>query len=162
MYPDCFYTLLSHTPTSFNDMFSGMNVLFNWLVINNWTTQASGMEHATGSKWFVRLYFFAFYLLGVIGISNVITSFVINAFFQQLQTIESRQGQEEEIEGEALIRGSRAVFDASLVTGTETGLRNTVFFARLRPRHTDVELDERAELKKLFSRASTSGSSEKS
>jgi len=150
---------------NFNDMFSGMNVLFNWLVVNNWTTQTSGMEHAlsggghvTGSKWLVRLFFFSFYLLGVIGISNVITSFIINAFFQQLQTIEHRQGPDEVIEGEALIRGSRAVFESSLVTGTDTGLRNTVFYAHIRPKHMDVELDERAALRRLFSRSSTASS----
>jgi len=114
------------------------------------------MEKATGDKWMVRLYFFTFYLLGVIGISNVITSFIINGFFQQLQTIESRQGEDEVIEGEALIRGSHAVFDSSLITGTKTGVRDTVFFARIRPRHMDVELNEREALKQLFSRASTS------
>ena len=77
---------------SFNDMFSGLNVLFNWLVVNNWTTQTEGMEYATENKWLVRLFFLCFYILGVIGISNVITSFVINAFFHQLgKTLEDSQ-----------------------------------------------------------------------
>lgn len=80
---------------SFNDMFSGLNVLFNWLVVNNWTTQTEGMEYAvslTTNKWLVRLFFLCFYILGVIGISNVITSFVINAFFRQLgKTLEDSQ-----------------------------------------------------------------------
>ncbi|KAL7534858.1 LOW QUALITY PROTEIN: hypothetical protein ACHAXR_006128 [Thalassiosira sp. AJA248-18] len=142
---------------NFNDMFSGMNVLFNWLVVNNWTTETSGLETATGNKWLVRLFFFSFYLLGVIGISNVITSFVINAFFQQMATIEHRQGPEEHIEGEATIRGSHAVFDPSNITGTETGLGHSVYFARIKPKHRDVELDEREALKRLFSRTSSSG-----
>ena len=73
-------------------MFSGLNVLFNWLVVNNWTTQTEGMEYATENKWLVRLFFLCFYILGVIGISNVITSFVINAFFHQLgKTLEDSQ-----------------------------------------------------------------------
>ena len=77
---------------SFNDMFSGLNVLFNWLVVNNWTTQTVGMEYATEKKWLVKLFFLCFYILGVIGISNVITSFVINAFFRQLgKTLEDSQ-----------------------------------------------------------------------
>ena len=101
----------SYWANSFNDMSSGMNVLFNLLVVNNWTTQASGLEDATGHKWGTRLYFFSFYVLGVLGISNVITSFVINAFFQQMQTIEHRQGPEEKIGEEVFIQGSRAVFD---------------------------------------------------
>ena len=113
------------------------------------------MEHVTGHKWRVRLFIFSFYLFGVIGISNVITSFIINAFFQQLATVESRQGPEEEIEGEAVIRGSRAVFDCSRITGTETGVRQSVYFARIKPRHMDVELDERKALRSLFSRTST-------
>lgn len=73
-------------------MFSGLNVLFNWLVVNNWTTQTQGMEAAYEKKWLVRLFFLCFYILGVIGISNVITSFVINAFFRQLgKTLEDSQ-----------------------------------------------------------------------
>ena len=111
---------------SFNDMFSGMNVLFNWLVVNNWTTQTSGMEHATGNKWLVRLFFLSFYLLGVIGISNVITSFIISAFFQQLKTLEGGQLKEEndteepkteEPQGDS---GSSPVFDISSHTSTST------------------------------------------
>lgn len=140
---------------SFNDMASSMNVLFNLLVVNNWTTQADGMEHATGNKWTVRLYTLSFYVLGVIGISNVVTSFIINAFFQQLQTLEHRQGPAEAIEGEAVIRGSKAVFDSSTITGTDTGLRHSVYFARIKPRNLDVELDERAALRRLFSRGSS-------
>lgn len=144
---------------NFNDMSSGMNVLFNWLVVNNWTTMTSGMEHAisgmghvTESKWLVRLFFFSFYLLGVIGIGNVITSFIINAFFQKVQTIEDRQGPDEVVKGgEATIRGSRAVFTAAQITGTDTGVRDTVFFAHIKPKHMDVELDERSALKRLFS-----------
>ncbi|KAL7540597.1 hypothetical protein ACHAWF_006726 [Thalassiosira exigua] len=79
---------------NWNDMFSGMNVLMNWLIVNNWVTQGIGMEYATGNKWLVRLFFFSFYFVGVIGISNVITSFIINCFFKQLATIETRQGLE--------------------------------------------------------------------
>ena len=120
MYPDCFYTLLSHTPTSFNDMFSGMNVLFNWLVVNNWTTQTSGMEHATGNKWIVRLFFLSFYLLGVIGISNVITSFIISAFFQQLKTLEGGQLKKENDAEERADSGSSPVFDTRSDTSAST------------------------------------------
>lgn len=142
---------------NFNDMSSGMNVLFNWLVVNNWTEETSGLESASGDKWLVRLFFFSFYLLGVIGISNVITSFVINAFFQQLATIEQRRSKvEEEIEGEATIRGSRAIFHSAEITGTGTGLGGSVYFARIHPRHSDVELDEREALKALFSRSTSS------
>ena len=134
-------------------MFSGMNVLFNMLVVNNWTTQSSGLECATGSKWLVRLYLLAFNILGVVVISNIVTSFVINAFFQQLATI-GKGEMDEHIGGEAIISGKKALFDASKITGTKTGLRETNFFAQMIPKHRDVELDEREALHRLFSSAS--------
>ncbi|KAL7471996.1 hypothetical protein ACHAXS_012301 [Conticribra weissflogii] len=145
---------------NFNDMFSGMNVLFNLIVVNNWTECEIGFEYVTGKKYLVRLFFFCFHLIGVIGISNVVTSFIINAFFQQLKTIEQRKGWEEKIDGEAVINGSRAVFDASKVTGTETGVQGTQYYARIQPKHVDVELDERAALRSLFTRTQ-SGDSQK-
>eukprot|EP00804_Cyclotella_cryptica_P018435 CCRYP_004287-RA/>CCRYP_004287-RA protein AED:0.30 eAED:0.30 QI:121/1/1/1/1/1/5/1507/811 len=139
---------------NFNDMFSGLNVLFNLLVVNNWTECEIGFEVVTDRKWIVRCFFFLFHVLGVIGISNVITSFIINAFFQQMKTIEQRKGWEESIEGEAIIKGSEAFFDTSMVTGTETGVKN-MYIARIKPQHLDVETDERAELRELFTRTSS-------
>lgn len=134
-------------------MFSGMNVLFNLLVVNNWTECEIGYEYVTGGK-LVRIFFFTFHLLGVIVISNVVTSFVINAYFQQLETLVQRQGWEETVEGEAVLKGERGVFDATTVTGTETGAEST-YIARLAPRHMDVEIDERAILRHLFTRTGT-------
>eukprot|EP00584_Thalassiosira_punctigera_P014654 CAMPEP_0172548632 /NCGR_PEP_ID=MMETSP1067-20121228/17872_1 /TAXON_ID=265564 ORGANISM="Thalassiosira punctigera, Strain Tpunct2005C2" /NCGR_SAMPLE_ID=MMETSP1067 /ASSEMBLY_ACC=CAM_ASM_000444 /LENGTH=816 /DNA_ID=CAMNT_0013335873 /DNA_START=47 /DNA_END=2497 /DNA_ORIENTATION=+ len=142
---------------NFNDMFSGMNVLFNMLVVNNWPNQASGLECATGNKLLVRLFFASFYLLGVTGIGNVITSFIINAFFQQMNTIEHRQGPDEKVEGEAVISGAQAVFDTTSITGTSTGLQHITYVARISSRHRDVEVDERAALRQLFSGPSSSG-----
>lgn len=169
---------------NFNDMMSGVNVLFNLLVVNNWTgnftaspsidgslscfvvkfychlTCASliiseceiGFEYVTGSK-MVRLYFFFFNLIGVIVISNVVTSFIINAYMQQMDTIAKRLGYEEKIGNEALIKGAQGTFDATTVTGTATGLRS-IYIARIKPRHMDVEIDEQEALRNLFTRAS--------
>mmetsp|Transcript_2156 Transcript_2156/g.5063 ORF Transcript_2156/g.5063 Transcript_2156/m.5063 type:complete len:802 (-) Transcript_2156:128-2533(-) len=136
---------------NFNDMISGMNVLFNMLVVNNWTNQAAGLEYATGTKLPVRLFFFSFHLLGVTGIGNVITSFIINAFFQQMSTIEQRQGPDEKVEGGTVIRGSRAIFDSSMITGTATGLKKETYIAKIKTKHIDVEVDERGALRELFS-----------
>jgi len=141
---------------NFNDMFSGMNVLFNMLVVNNWTTQASGFEHATGNKLMVRLFFMTFHLLGVTVISNVITSCIINAFFQQQKKIHNRQRRETKVEGEAVLHGGQAVFDTSNITGTATGLDGSVYYARIKSKHHDVELDEREALRGLFSKTSNS------
>ena len=139
---------------NFNDMFSGMNVLFNLLVVNNWTEFEIGLEYTAGTKR-VRFFFLSFHLFGVIVISNVVTSFIINAYFQQMETIVQRLGWEENVEGEAVIKGEHGVFDATTVTGTKTGT-TSVYIARIAPRHLDVEVDERAALRNLFTRTSSS------
>ena len=147
---------------NFNDMFSSLNVLFNFMVVNNWTTQASGLENATGNKWLVRLFIFSFHLVGVIGISNVTTSLIINGFFQQLdKKIRDQDVPDEKIEGEGvLLTGSRAVFDPSRITGTETGLQNCAYSIRVKPMHkqTPSEVCEREILRQLFSKNSRSSS----
>jgi len=74
------FTGNAYWPNNFNDMLSGMNVLFNLLVVNNWTNCIEGFEATTGGK-AVRLFFLFFHLICVTGISNVITSVVINSFF---------------------------------------------------------------------------------
>lgn len=145
---------------SFNDMLSSFNVLFNLLVVNNWTIEAAGLEAAT-KVWQTRLFFLSFHILGVIGISNVITSFIINAFFQQMETVENRQRPEEQIGDKAVIRGSLVKFDPSNITGTKTGLDESAYYARIQPRHMDIEVDERFALKRLFTRTSTASSDNK-
>jgi hypothetical protein len=144
---------------NFNDMFSSLNVLFNFMVVNNWITQACGMENATGNKWLVRLFIFSFHLVGVIGISNVTTSLIINGFFRQLEKIKDHAVPDEKIEGEeVLLTGSRAVFDPSRITGTETGLQNCVYSVRVKPMHkvAPSEVCEREILRQLFSQSSWS------
>ena len=100
-------------------MMSGMNVLFNLLVINNWTECEVGFEAVTGGKW-VRFFFLGFHFLGVILVNNLVIAFIINEFFQQLETVNSITGVEE-VKGEAVIKGERdrlgAKFDASSITG---------------------------------------------
>ena len=104
---------------NFNDMMSGMNVLFNLLVVNNWTECEIGFEAVTGGKW-VRFFFLGFHVLGVILVNNLVIAFIINEFFQQLATVNSLTGVEE-VKGEAIIKGEHdrlgAKFDASSITG---------------------------------------------
>jgi hypothetical protein len=57
------------------------------------------------------------------------------------------------IGNEALIKGAQGTFDATTVTGTATGLRS-IYIARIKPRHMDVEIDEQEALRNLFTRAS--------
>ena len=48
---------------NFNDIISAVNVLFNLLVVNNWTECEIGFEAVTETKW-VRYFFFAFHFWG--------------------------------------------------------------------------------------------------
>ncbi len=144
------FTGSAYWPNNFNDMFSSMNVLFNLLVVNNWTTCIEGFEYTTGGKT-VRFYFLFFHLICVTVISNVITSVVINSFFQQLEVIEQRYGHSELIEGTS-IRGDQAFFAASLLTGTKTGVQGK-YFARIKAVNFDVDVDERAVMRRVFGRS---------
>ena len=87
------------------------------------------------------------------------TSFIINAYFQQNQTVKQRQGWEEVVHGEALIKGERGVFDATTVTGTKTGAQS-IYIAQINPRYVDIEVDQRAALRNLFTRAISEGTEE--
>lgn len=141
---------------NFNDMMSGMNVLFNLLVVNNWTNCEIGFEAVTGGLW-VRLFFLSFHVLGVILVNNLVMAFIINAFLQQLEVIHARNS-EDVVPGEAVITGERALFNASEITGTKTGATGA-YYARLRALHADVEIDEREGLRRLFTQSSHDDSS---
>lgn len=120
---------------NFNDMFSGMNVLFNLLVVNNWTECEAGYEAVTQSKW-VRFFFLAFHILGVVLVNNLVIAFIITSFLQQQAIFSERTDEEVVAGGEAVIRDRRAIFDASTVTGTKTSLSGG-YIARLRRRNSD-------------------------
>ena len=136
---------------NFNDMMSGMNVLFNLLVINNWTNCEIGFEAVTGGKW-VRLFFLSFHVLGVILVNNLVVAFIINAFLVQLKG-DNSSSSEDVVPGQAIITGERAFFDASEITGTRTGTSGG-YYARLRAKDADVEIDEREGLRRLFTQSS--------
>jgi two pore calcium channel protein len=105
---------------NFNDMISSLNVLFNLLVVNNWTECADGFEAVTQSKC-TRLFFLAFHIFGVIVVNNVVIAFIVNSFIAQWD-IQHEQVATEEVEGGAVIEGRQALFDATHITGTSTYL----------------------------------------
>lgn len=90
---------------SFNDMMSGMNVMFNLLVINNWTQEADGIVAASGSR-LSRFLFIAFHLVGVLILNNIVLSTVISTFLAEYDKIESGHD-------------SDPTFNASLITGAD-------------------------------------------
>lgn len=116
---------------NFNDMFSSLNVLFNLLVVNNWTTEWIGYESVTESK-LCRLYFFGFYVFGVILVNNVVIAFIVNAFIDGWDRKRLEELAHHDLP-DAVIEGREAVFDASRITGTATFLTGT-YVAKLKRR----------------------------
>lgn len=133
---------------NFNDMISSLNVLFNLLVVNNWTECADGFEAVTQSK-YTRLFFLAFHVFGVILVNNVVTAFIVNSFIAQWD-IQHERFVAMEVEGEAMIEGRQALFDASLVTGTKTFLTGK-YVARV-GRLGEAQQQHDLKLKHLFTK----------
>jgi two pore calcium channel protein len=144
---------------NFNDMLSGLNVLFNLLVVNNWTECADGFEAVTQSK-YTRLFFLAFHIFGVVLVNNLVIAFIVNSFIEQWDKQQERDTREE-IEGEAAIEGRRALFDAEYVTGTKTGLAATMFIARI-GRRSHNRQTQQALLKNMFTRTESTSESDQS
>ena len=136
---------------NFNDVVSAFNVLFNLLVVNNWTNCEIGFEAVTQHR-LVRYYFFAFHFCGVILVNNLVVAFFINSFLEQGKILERRKDRVL-VEGEAVIKGREALFDAAQVTGTRTSLAGG-FIARIRTNH--AEEDEQDRLRRLFTQTSDS------
>jgi hypothetical protein len=121
-------------------------VLFNLLVVNNWFVCEEGFEAVTEAKW-VRFFFLGFHIVGVILANNLVIAFIISNFMQQLALMREEN---EVVEG-AVIENGKALFDASIVTGTKTSLSGT-YIARLR---RDKYGDDTKRLRSLFSRGSS-------
>ncbi|CAB9519936.1 pore calcium channel protein 1 [Seminavis robusta] len=135
---------------NFNDLISAFNVLFNLLVVNNWTECEIGFEAVSQTRW-VRYYFFAFHFAGVILVNNLVVAFFINAFLAQGKILANRKEELALDNGEAVIHGREASFDASEITGTRTSVRGG-FIARIRTTH--AEEDEQDRLRRLFTQTS--------
>lgn len=136
---------------NFNDMLSAMNVIFNLLVVNNWTVCQDGFEVVTQAGW-SRLYFFFFHIIGVILANNLVLAFIINAFINQWDFRHEKL--ENSVAGEAFIKGREAMFDASEVTGTKTDVVG-VYKAKLR---TSATLDNQHQhdiLRNMFTSTSS-------
>merc|ERR1711933_62974 len=69
---------------NFNDVLSGLNVLFNLLIVNNWNNQANGMEAVTQSR-HVRYFFVFFHIFGVVILSNLLVATLIDHFMDEFE-----------------------------------------------------------------------------
>jgi two pore calcium channel protein len=139
---------------NFNDICGALNVLFNLLVVNNWTECQSGFEAVTQNR-YNRLFFIAFHICGVVLVNNLVLAFIINAFIKQWD-FRHEKLKTHVIEGEAVIIGRQALFDATKVTGTTTDLTGQ-YTAKIGQRraHFDEEHQQRI-LKAMFTSTSSS------
>jgi hypothetical protein len=132
-------------------------VLFNLLVVNNWTECEIGFEVVTQARW-VRCFFILFHILGVVLINNLVIAVVINSFMEHLSYLKANEGKPDEVvgNGEAVLRQEKAIFDATQITGTQTFLSG-VFVAKLK-RHINSDFSSNNsgtdKLRKLFTQTS--------
>ena len=75
---------------NFNDMMSGMNVLFNLLLVNNWPEEADGILAVTQSK-YSRYYFLAFHVTAVVIVGNIVIASIIDNFLGKVIDTSSSQ-----------------------------------------------------------------------
>jgi hypothetical protein len=136
-----------------NGMFWYLQVLFNLLVVNNWTECEIGYEKVTQSK-LVRLFFLGFHIFGVILVNNLVIAFVITSFLEQLTFFREADEQEVVGDGEAVIHHRRAIFEASQVTGTSTNLSGD-YIARLRHNINFDNCRDKERLRLLFTQTSS-------
>lgn len=89
---------------SFNDMFSGANVCFNLLVINNWNEMESGIVAVYGKT--SRFFFLTFYIVGVMIVNNIVVALVVDYFLNEFKV------EEDEYEEDMLVNERQIIFDA--------------------------------------------------
>ncbi|RLO05158.1 hypothetical protein DYB28_005632, partial [Aphanomyces astaci] len=75
------YAAAGYAANNFNDVPSGMVTLFELLVVNNWFVIVEGHVLVT-SAW-VRVFFIAFWLTGVIMTLNLIVASILDAFSKE-------------------------------------------------------------------------------
>jgi two pore calcium channel protein len=69
---------------NFNDFPSGMVVLFDLLITGNWHIWMDGFVEVTGNRW-SQLFFWSFYVMGVLFLFNLVVAFVLEAFFAEME-----------------------------------------------------------------------------
>lgn len=78
---------------NFNDYPNGMVTLFNLLVMGNWQVWMQSYWDLTGTSW-TLVYFVSFYLLTILLLLNLVVSFILEAFFAEME-LETSDGTEE-------------------------------------------------------------------
>jgi len=138
---------------NFNDVPSGLNVLFNLLVINNWPEQASGVIAATRSHW-TRYFFLVFHICGVVIVSNLLVATLIDSFMDEWKKKHSDDVFESGETEAQFNANNEALFEASEVTGTKTTLSGK-YVAKMLTNSAHTKEEQRQNLHKLFTKTSS-------
>ncbi|KAK9089272.1 hypothetical protein Scep_028354 [Stephania cephalantha] len=84
---------------NFNDYPNGMVTLFNLLTMSNWQVWMQGYMELTGSAW-TLVYFISYYIITVLLLLNLVVSFVLEAFFAEMDLETSGESEDESKEVE--------------------------------------------------------------
>jgi hypothetical protein len=76
---------------NFNDFPSALVTLFALLVVNNWYEIMDGTVEAAGSHWWLRAYFYIWYLLASVGITNLVVAQMLENVSAALRDEDSRR-----------------------------------------------------------------------
>ncbi|KAF1317836.1 Two pore calcium channel protein 1, partial [Globisporangium splendens] len=82
------YGTANYYSNNFNDFASSLVTLFELLIVNNWYVTMEGAEVVT-SKW-SRIYFISFYIIGVVMVLSLVVAFVVEAYFEDAASTESK------------------------------------------------------------------------
>merc|ERR1719223_2519042 len=75
---------------SFDNILLSYNTLFILMVVNNWFVIMNGHVEVVG--WSARIYFFVYFLIMVIIVSNIVIAFILDTF-QALFTVRAEAGE---------------------------------------------------------------------
>ncbi|KAK9085276.1 hypothetical protein Sjap_025687 [Stephania japonica] len=84
---------------NFNDYPNGMVTLFNLLTMSNWQIWMQGYKELTGSAW-TFVYFISYYIITVLLLLNLVVSFVLEAFFAEMDLETSGESEDENKDAE--------------------------------------------------------------
>jgi len=137
---------------SANDVASALVLLFELLVVNNWFVLVSGYVAVTSTA--SRLFFVAWYLVGVLTLLNVVVAATLDSFVAEFNDARSG-GVVTESSLRRVRRASTLTIDAARVTGTATGLSGAFSVAVAADADAASPEDRRNLVHRLFDDART-------
>lgn len=85
------YLANGYATLNFNDAECSFVTLFCVLVVNNWFVIVDGFA-AVSNRDLARVYFLAFYVVGVLLFLNIVVAFILDAFLSEYNKARSSRG----------------------------------------------------------------------